>query len=143
MNKEQMIEVRDSFVASNNNKIPTAMTVDRVICRLEEMDSEMYILIDFGGRGMFSDFRTDSWRGSYEYPAVFKTNEPFTVEECLGNLRLTDGKEVTGYKGGHFVLRDNYELYVETEAGACSSTAIIDIVQTSEFVLVKTMANMY
>ena len=142
MNKEQIKEFCNSYVGSED-KVPTAMTVTEVITTLSQMTQDKYVLIDIGNEGMFSDFETDSWRGSYEYPAIFKDDEPNTVGWCVNNLKLTHGKQVTGYKGGEYVLDENYRLYVETTYSSYSAKGIIEIIELEDYVLVKTMTDMY
>ena len=120
-----------------------AMTVDEVISELSKLSQDKYVIIDFGYKGMFSDFVTDSWRGSYECPAVFETEEPYTVAECVKNLSQTNGKKVTGYKGGDFILSSSYKLFTEVEYSSYSSSGIIEVNEKSDYVLVVTRPDLY
>ena len=118
-------------------------TVNDVITILEKQDSNKYVLVELCCGAIFSDFKTDSWRGSYNMPAIFSTEEPFTVKQCLENLKLNEGKEVYGYKGGEYILSNEDDLFVEYDSSSSTATAIIDITVYDEYIVFNTEEDRY
>lgn len=84
----------------------------------------------------------NSWRGSYAELALnFVTDEneykPMTVTEFLALLRGCVGKEITGYKGGEFIMTKNTPVWV-ANFGNSGNTAVIDIIDNNYSVIIIT-----
>ena len=111
------------------------MTVKDIIERLEELDKDipLWFYSDLGFM-YTSDFECDSWRGSYELPAIEATlidniMEATTVEIALENLKECDGTVVHGYKGGEFILSEDSPLFIVpcfSNSGNCVGITSID-----------------
>ena len=142
MNKEQIESIRQSINLSDRI-IPSAFIVNDVINELEKYPDHYYVLVQMDEGAEFSDFVTDSWRGSYDMPSIFKRDNPSTIKECVNNLKLTERKQVVGYKGGDYMLSDAEILFVERAKNFCSARAIIGIDVYEEYVLLKTNTDMY
>ena len=130
-------------VYHNNNMRLSPLSVENVHDILCHVDDDFYVLIEFECGAIYSDFVTDSWRGSYGLPAIFATEEPHKVKWCRDNLSLTDGKQVTGYKGGDYTLSEMSELFVEEYDGGSTAHAIVDYKVFDGYVVMKTQANAY
>ena len=102
------------------------MTVDDIIENIDKIskNQEQTIILRLNGKTYTSFFDTDSWRGSYSMPAISAQKEESgcTVKEALENLAKTDGKEVTGWKGGDYILDSSDRLFVTSG----SSTSLLD-----------------
>lgn len=58
--------------------------------------------------------KIDSWRGSYDEPAVGYSFETMTAAEALKDVdKVLGGKAFEGYKGGTYSYRRSSELHVD------------------------------
>ena len=111
------------------------MTVKEIINRLEELDETLGLYFYSNIGFMYtSDFICNSWRGSYDLPAIEvqqieSTYEATTVETAISNLRDCEGANVTGYKGGDYVLSEDNTLFLVpsfNSSGNCVGITNID-----------------
>ena len=107
------------------------MTVIDIIQRLEELEPDTKIRIFDAFGQMFTPIPdVDSWRGSYYMPAVvvkpiINTNMCTTAEEFIYALKSCDGLEVTGWKGGDFVLSEDSTLFLVSKWGTAGNATTI------------------
>lgn len=128
-----------------------AMTVNNIIERLAECDQNKPVIVylkfeDDTTKFAISDFNGYSWRGSYDLPAVeytYSDSPSGTVNEVIHNLRKIDGKAVTGYKGGAFLLNNDDVLYFANHGMSGDSIAAIDVEEKLDYVIIYTNCNMY
>ena len=80
------------------------LTVKEIKEQLETYNKETSVILDFTAYPSY----IDSWRGSYDQPALFWSVDylKVTVADMLVMLDI-DGEEVTGYKGGEYTLDEN------------------------------------
>lgn len=113
----------------------------KVIIRLFDNESDTYQDVE-------SNFNCTSWRGSYDLPAISyepvnHTSTSYTITEIINNINNSQGKEVTGYKGGEFTLSMNDIIYVANYGSSNNSTAIVDIIEENGLVVCITQTDMY
>ena len=110
------------------------MNIATIIYTLKEIQEnkpnvKLYFLDEFGQ--MFtSNFEVDSWRGSYDKPAIVvypisDKDEGIPISRAISNLSLANGYQVTGWKGGEFILSDQDELYLVAEWGTAGNSVVI------------------
>ena len=113
----------------------------KVIIRIFDNENDTYQDVE-------SDFNCGSWRGSYDLPAIsYKpvnhTSTSYTITEIINNINNSQGKEVTGYKGGEFTLSMNDIIYVANYGSSNNSTAIVDIIEENGLIVCITQTDMY
>ena len=113
----------------------------KVIIRIFDNENDTYQDVE-------SDFNCGSWRGSYDFPAISyepvnHTSTSYTITEIINNINNSQGKEVTGYKGGEFTLSMNDIIYVANYGSSNNSTAIVDIIEENGLVVCITQTDMY
>ena len=107
------------------------MTVLQILNRLKEMDPDKKIrMFDFFGQMFTPGTHVNSWRGSYEIPAIVvkpitNLNQCISVEEFIDKLKECDGKEVQGWKGGNFTLSELDTLFLVTDWGTAGDLTTI------------------
>ena len=81
----------------------------------------------------------DSWRGSYNLPAIgWAQKTPITVKELLEELNTaTSGRIYYGYKGGEYTFNEDHDLYVDNY-GVFSETMITDVLDKGWCVILCT-----
>ena len=117
------------------------LTLREVIDKLDSMDL-MYdndkvknITFDFC---MAYPTHVDSWRGSYSEPSIgFSFDESMNAKDFLNELKDSVGREVTGYKGGEFTLREDSYLWVD-DYGRSTETGIFDVVDLGWKIIIRT-----
>jgi len=127
-----------------------AMCADDIIIALKSIkDKDKTVIIIMNDERYISDFAGDSWRGSYDLPAIsyeeYNEDEDngYSVKTVIENLKEIDGMEVTGYKGGDFTLSKFDPLFVANYGSSNDCTAIVDIFEIDEFVICRTKQDMY
>lgn len=95
-----------------------------------------------------SSFIAESWRGSYNLPAIDYTednNYEISVKEAIQNLETLDGKEVEGWKGGDFILSLSDPVFIANQGDSNYSTAIIgyNVDKESKTLFLLTAQDMY
>lgn len=99
-----------------------------------------------------SDFLADSWRGSYDLPAITYdelSDDPaenylnITVQDAIDNLQKLNGTEVTGYKGGDFILDGNDYVFIANYGESNDQIAITEIIDEGDVVVAYTNYDMY
>lgn len=113
----------------------------KVIIRLFDNENDTYQYVE-------SNFNCTSWRGSYDLPAISyepvnHTSTSYTIAEIINNINSSQGKKVTGYKGGEFTLSMNDIIYVANYGSSNDSTAIVDIIEENGLVVCITQTDMY
>ena len=75
-----------------------------------------------------SSFIAESWRGSYNLPAIDYTednNYEILVNEAIKNLETLEGKDVEGWKGGEYILSLSDLVFVANQGDSNYSTVIV------------------
>ena len=105
---------------------------------------EDYSIIDYTSILVGSDFQCDSWRGSYDLPAAdYEENSSFSVQTIIDNIIASDGKEVIGWKGGDFTLSMNDIIYIANQGDSNNATAIVEITESDDYIILETEPDMY
>ena len=123
-----------------------AMTANELISKFEEFkDSNKPVIIEMDGNLYTSVFVANSWRGSYSLPAIdYKLDkEGYPLDDAIENLKNLDGTEVTGYKGGDFTLSGDDPIFVANYGKLNNCTAIVDVVETIDYIVCITKRDMY
>ena len=107
-------------------------------------------VVDYSYQLVSSDFKCDSWRGSYNLPSVgyvaldISNNvEVFTVQDILRNIEESEGLEVSGWKGGDFTLSMNDVIYIANQGESNYSIAIVAIEELTDVVILHTEPDTY
>lgn len=107
-------------------------------------------IVDYSYQLVSSDFKCDSWRGSYNLPSVgyvaldISNNvEVFTVQDILRNIEESEGLEVSGWKGGDFTLSMNDVIYIANQGESNYSIAIVAIEELTDVVILHTEPDTY
>lgn len=95
-----------------------------------------------------SNFQCDSWRGAYAYPGAILENygEGYTIDDIVSNLEDVEGMEVTGHKGGDFVLDENDTVFLVTSrtyAGTCTAPTKVYQEAGSDIVVIEVQNNQF
>ena len=142
---KDFIEIqKKQWAKESNNK--GAMSAEEIISKLEEFkDSNKLVFIEMNSEIFTSDFAADSWRGSYNLPAIeyYSGDSGCSIEIAIENLQEIDGMEVSGYKGGDYTLNKEDPLFIANYGESNNCTAIVDIVETDEFIICLTKQDMY
>ena len=105
---------------------------------------EDYNIIDYTFTLVGSDFQCYSWRGSYDLPAAgYVEDSSFSVQTIIDNILASDGKEVTGWKGGDFTLSMNDIIYIANQGTSNNETAIVGITESDDYIILETEPDMY
>ena len=94
----------------------------------EELNKDYTVKIIINDKVYNSSFIAESWRGSYNLPAIdyVEDNEyQITIEKAIENLNTLEGKDVEGWKGGEFILSLSDPVFVANQGDSNYSTAII------------------
>ena len=119
------------------------MTVLQIINRLEELEPKQSIrMFDCFGQMFTPKDDVDSWRGSYNMPAVKVdpiTNlcECTTAEEFILELKSCDSKKITGWKGGDYILSELDTLFLVSEWGTAGNNTMIEEIYDDGYCVVK------
>ena len=123
-----------------------AMTANELISRFEEFkDSNKPVIIEIDGDLYTSIFVADSWRGSYNLPAIDYEldKEGYPLDAVIENLKNLDGTEVTGYNGRNFTLSGDDPIFIAKYGELNNRTAIVDVVETIDYIVCITKQDMY
>ena len=107
-----------------------------------------YDVVDYSYQLVSSDFKCDSWRGSYNLPSVGyvalgKDIEVFTVQDVIKNIEESEGLEVRGWKGGDFTLSMNDVIYIANQGESNNAITVVDIEELPDVVILHTEPDMY
>lgn len=94
----------------------------------EELNKDYTVKIIMNDKVYNSSFIAESWRGSYNLPAIdyVEDNEyQITIEKAIKNLNTLEGKEVEGWKGGEYILSLSDPVFVANQGDSNYSTAIV------------------
>lgn len=122
------------------------MSTEDIIEKLKEYkNSNKNIIIEMNGDLFTTFFEADSWRGSYNLPAISycDSKDGCTINTAIENLNEVNEMDVRGYKGGDFVLNKKDPLFIANYGDTNYCTAIVDIVETSDFIVCLTKQGMY
>ena len=149
MNLEILKSTCDVF-APPEPDIGTPYSVTDILCSLNNVsDGRLVCLYNIDTLEVLSSwFDNDSWRGSYNLPAIdFHKPENHldfvNVAEAIRRLNEIDGKEVTGWKGGEFILDSSDTLFVANVGESNYSTAIVDIQIRDDYCIMYIKQDMY
>lgn len=123
-----------------------AMSTEDILEKLKEYKNyNKNIIIEMNGDLFTTFFEADSWRGSYNLPAISYcySKDECTVNTAIKNLKEIDGMHVSGYKGGDYVLNKKDPLFIANYGESNNCTAIVGIVETSDFIVCLTKEDMY
>lgn len=114
----------------------------------EEFDTDYKVKIIMNDKVYNSSFIAESWRGSYDLPAIDyieDNNYEITIEKAIENLETLEGKKVEGWKGGYFILNYNDPVFVANEGDSNDCTAIVgyNIDKENKTLFLLTQPNMY
>lgn len=88
-----------------------------------------------------------SWRGSYSEPAILCICDSYSripVKEWIEFFQKVEDKEVTGYKGGDFILSKDSDLWLVSSSSESHHTGISHITCVDNFeVIVHTCYQKY
>ncbi len=107
------------------------MTVREIIEQLKELNPNAKIrMFDAFGKMFTPSPGVDSWRGSYDKPAVVvepivNVSECITASTFINSLEHCDGAEVTGWKGGEFILSEHDTLFLVSDWGTGGNSTTI------------------
>ena len=142
---KDFIEIqKKQWAKESNNK--GAMSAEEIISKLKEFkDSKKLIVIEMNNEIFTSNFAADSWRGSYNLPAIeyYSGDSGCSVDSAIEDLQEIDGMEVYGYKGGDYTLNKEDPLFIANYGESNNCTAIVDIVESDEFIICLTKQDMY
>ncbi len=109
-----------------------------------------YDVVDYSYQLVSSDFKCDSWGGSYNLPSVgyvaldtSNNVEVFTVQDVIRNIEESEGLEVRGWKGGDFTLSMNDVIYIANQGESNSAITVVDIEELPDVVILHTEPDMY
>ena len=124
-----------------------AMTANELISKFEEFkDSNKKVIIEMNGNLHTSVFIANSWKGSYNLPAIYYKlldKEGYPLDAVIENLKNLDGTEVTGYKGGDFTLSGDDPIFIANYGESNNCIAIVDVVETIDYIVCITKQDMY
>lgn len=145
LNIQDFIEIqKKQWTKDSLNK--GAMSVEKIISKLKEFkNSKKKVIIEMNSEIFTSDFCADSWRGSYNLPAIeyCSGNKGCEVASAIENLNEINGMYVTGWKGGDFILDKEDPLFIANAGSSNNCTAIVDIAESDEFIICLTKQDMY
>lgn len=142
--KELIEEFKNSF--KNESLDKGAMSSNDIIEKLKEFEStNKLVVIEMNNEIYTSDFDADSWRGSYNLPAIGYSYDDsgVSIETAIDNLNEVNGMEVTGYKGGEYKLDADDPIFVANYGESNNCTAIIDVVEIENYIVCLTKEDMY
>lgn len=109
-----------------------------------------YDVVDYSYQLVSSDFKCDSWRGSYNLPSVgyvaldiSNSVGVFTVQDIIKNIEESEGLEVRGWKGGDFTLSMNDVIYVANQGESNNDITVVDVEELPDVVILHTEPDMY
>ena len=109
-----------------------------------------YDVVDYSYQLVSSDFKCDSWRGSYNLPSVgyvaldiSDSVEVFTVQDVIKNIEESNELEVRGWKGGDFTLFMNDVIYIANQGESNNAITVVDIEELPDVVILHTEPDIY
>ena len=123
-----------------------AMSAKEIIEKLTEFEStNKLVVIEMNNEIYTSNFDADSWRGSYNLPSISysEDNSGVSIDTAIENLNEVNRMEVTGYKGGKYQLNADDPIFVANYGESNNCTAIVDIVETEDYIVCLTKEDMY
>lgn len=114
----------------------------------EELNKDYKVKIIMNDKVYNSSFIAESWRGSYNLPAIdyVEDNEyQITIEKAIENLNTLEGKEVEGWKGGEYILSLSDPVFVANQGDSNYSTAIVgyNVDKENKTLYLLTVQDMY
>lgn len=124
------------------------LTLGKIIELLQKCDQEK--IVRFDKKNLYPSYFT-SWRGSYCELSLTYAEQPVTVKMLLRNAISVVGKYQTGYKGGEFLMTRDTPVWIANygmssgfkKAKDKQEQYIVDIVEESDYVIIKTVAADY
>lgn len=136
-------------------KTSAQLTLGELILKMEGKSPEKPVVFDDGEHFPTS---LSSWRGSYCELAIeyneYDTEKPMNAGDFAEKLKGALGKTYTGYKGGDFTMGKTTPVWVanhgnvsgfrnDKKAEYNDDTAIVDIVETDNAVVLQTFSTEY
>jgi hypothetical protein len=97
------------------------LTLGCLIEELKKADQDLRVIENHTSKGVSSPH---SYRGYYSDLALERSDEVNSVRDLLSKLLNVQDQELTGYKGGEFLMTDDTPLWI-SEYGNSSGIAII------------------
>lgn len=111
------------------------MTLGEIIATLKRKDQDRSVTFGFD---YSRPSGVSSYRGYYEDLAIgYKRGVECTVATLLLMLQDIDGKTLTGWKGGDYVMDSDTVLWM-ANPGESGGMAIVDVVETPYQIWLKT-----
>lgn len=112
------------------------MSVGELIDALERKPADMKLRLDFD---YFRPVNIDSYRGYYEDVAIGYDREApeMTVDEFRSHLKSKLGSQMTGYKGGEYIINEDTAVWA-SNYGDAASVAVVDVEQVGGYVVLRT-----
>lgn len=131
-------------------KTSPQLTLGEIILKLEGIkNKKLPVVFDIE---KYYPVGIDSWRGSYYELALEyeKNREPMLLGDFIKMLKKIIGKTLIGYKGGNFLMGKTTPVWV-ANYGECKGfriddykdTAVIDVLESEDKVIIKTKAIEY
>ncbi len=122
------------------------MTVKEIILRLKELEPTTRIrMFDCFGQMFTLGKQVDSWRGSYDKPAIrvrafIQIDQCITADELIPILEECNGTQVVGWKGGDFTLDEDDTLFLVSDWGIAGDSTTISEVLDDGYCRIKSDA---
>ena len=111
------------------------MTLGEIIATLKRKDQDRSVTFGFD---YARPSGVGSYRGYYEDLAIgYKRGAECTVATLLLMLQDIDGKTLTGWKGGDYIMDSDTILWMANPGESCGM-AIVDVVETPYQIWLKT-----
>lgn len=164
MNRDAMLKQinQESREKALNNGVYTGYALTSALKDISDRNKIVYInmkspiyddnydVVDYSYQLVSSDFKCDSWRGSYNLPSVgyvaldiSGSVEVFTVQDIIKNIEESEGLEVSGWKGGDFTLSMDDVIYVANQGESNNAITVVDVEELPEVVILHTEPDMY
>lgn len=94
----------------------------------KEFNKDFKVKIIINDKVYNSSFIAESWRGSYNLPAIDYVEDnsyEITIEKAIENLNTLEGKEVEGWKGGEYILSLSVPIFIANGGDSNYCTAVV------------------
>lgn len=123
----------DAFIkAQTDTRAQYQLTIGKAIDLLTAMDAQKPIKYTDGK----APREAMSYRGYYS-DLAFDDQDAATVGDVLANLEFVLNTELTGYKGGEFMMHENVPIW-RSQYGEASGVAWMDVSDFGDFAAIIT-----
>lgn len=119
-----------------------------LLALFEELNKDYIVKIIINDKVYNSSFIAESWRGSYNLPAIdYEEDNSYeiTIETAIENLKTLEGKEVEGWKGGEYILSLSDPVFIANAGDSNNCTAIVgyNVDKENKTLFLLTQPDMY